>query len=668
VLKAAAALDWSQVEPAIFGTLFERGLDPSKRSQLGAHHTSREDILLIVEPVVIEPLQRRWAAVKAKALALAEASEKERAAEVAAKKKGAAYPRLRKQLREVLLNWVEELSEVRVLDPACGSGNFLYLALRRMLDLWHEVRVFSAEHGLPTFLEKQVHPSQLYGLEINVYAQELASVVVWIGYLQWLNQNGIGWPTEPILRKLDNIQHRDAILTRDAYGEPAEPEWPEVDYIIGNPPFLGGNKVRQELGDEYVKDLFHLYSERIPPFADLVCYWFEKARAQIQTAKCKRAGLLATQGIRGGASRVVLERIKESGSIFMAWSDRPWILDGAAVHVSMVGFDDGSQTERTLDGKPVSVIHANLTSEAETTSAAELLENSGICFMGPSAKGPFDIDNEVARSMLDAPLNVNGRPNSDVVRPVASGVDLVQAARNMWTIDFGTLSAEKAAEYELPFEYVNVHVRPIRTEGRKAQYGQKWWQYGRPRVEMREAMNGKTRYIATPAVSKHRIYTWVAPRVLCNQGTLVFAREDDYFFGVLHSRIHEVWARAQGTQVREAESGFRYTPTSTFETFPFPWPPGSEPSNSLEVKTIAEAARELVEKRDAWLKPPDASEDEMKKRTLTNLYNARPTWLDEAHRKLNEAVLVAYGWPLTLTDAELLERLLKLNHERAATS
>jgi hypothetical protein len=173
-------------------------LDPGKRSQLGAHHTSREDILLIVEPVVIEPLQRRWAAVKSEALALAAASEKERRAEVAAKKKGAAYPRLRKQLQDTILDWVEELSKIRVLDPACGSGNFLYLALRRMLDLWHEVRVFCAEHGLPTFLEKQVLPSQLYGLEVNVYAQELASVVVWIGYLQWLNQNAIGWPTEPI--------------------------------------------------------------------------------------------------------------------------------------------------------------------------------------------------------------------------------------------------------------------------------------------------------------------------------------------------------------------------------------------------------------------------------------------------------------------------------------
>ena len=654
VLNVAAGLDWSQVEPAIFGTLFERSLDPGKRSQLGAHYTSKEDILLIVEPVVIEPLQRRWQQVKAEATAKAEAAEKA---------KGREYAKLRADLEEILLDWVAALSGIRVLDPACGSGNFLYIALRRMLDLWQEARIFAAHHGLPTFLDKQVHPQQLYGLETNIYAQELASVVVWIGYLQWLNQNGIGWPTEPILRKLDNIQNRDAILTHDADGNAIEPAWPEVDCIIGNPPFLGGNKVRKELGDEYVEDLFRLYSERVPPFADLVCYWFEKARAQIQAGKCKRAGLLATQGIRGGASRVVLERLKESGSIFMAWSDRPWVLEGAAVRVSMFGFDDGSQMERTLDGKPVSVIHANLTSEAETTSAVGLAENAGICFMGPSPKGPFDISEQVARLMLNAPLNINGQPNSDVVRPVTSGVDLVRASRKMWTIDFGLMSEDEAAQYEMPFEHLRKNVYPIRSQNRRANYATKWWQYAEARPGMRRAMNGIKRYIATPALSKYRIYSWVEQRVLCNQGTLVFAREDDYFFGVLHSRIHEVWGLHMGTALEDRP---RYTPSSTFETFSFPWSLGHEPKDSPLVEAIAEAARELVAKRDAWLNPPGASADDLKKRTLTNLYNARPAWLADAHRKLDEAVFAAYGWPAVLTDAEILERLLALNHERVA--
>ena len=666
VLKAAAALDWSQVEPAIFGTLFERGLDPGKRSQLGAHHTSPEDILLIVEPVIIEPLKRRWAAVKAEALALAEASEKERAAEMAAKRKGTAYPKLRKQLQELLLAWVEELSEVRVLDPACGSGNFLYLALRRMLDLWHEVRVFSAEHGLPTFLEKQVHPSQLYGIETNVYAQELASVVVWIGYLQWLNQNGIGWPTEPILRRLDNIQHRDAVLTHDAEGNPVEPEWPKADFIIGNPPFLGGKRLRTELGNSYVDALFAVYDGRVPPEADLVTYWFEKARAMIEKHSAKRVGLLATQGIRGGANRRVLERIKASGDIFMAHSDRDWVLDGANVHVSVVAFDDGSQKERTLDGLPVTVIHANLTSEAQTTSAIKLPENANLCFMGTTKIGAFDLTPETAATMLESPLNPNGRPNSEVVRPWVNAMDITRRPRGMFVVDFGTeMSESDAALYEKPFEYLRKHVYPKRQENNREGYRVKWWIHGEPRPDMRQALAPLQRFIVTPGVSKHRVFVWLQKQILPDHALFAFARDDDYFFGVLHSRVHEVWGLHMGTALEDRP---RYTPTSTFETFPLPWPPGSEPIASPLLEAIAVAARELVRQRDAWLDPPGASRDELKIRSLTNLYNAPPTWLQDAHRKLDEAVFAAYGWSVALTDADLLQRLLKLNHERAGAS
>lgn len=191
----------------------------------------------------------------------------------------------------MLFSWVEELSKVRILDPACGSGNFLYVALRRMLDLWKQAYVFAAEHGLPTFLPFQVTPAQLYDLETNVYAHELASVVVWIGYLQWLKENGIGWPTEPILRKLNNIQERDAILAKDAGGNIIEPEWPQADFIIGNPPFLGGKRLRSELGNSYVDELFALYDKRVPPEADLVTYWFEKSRAVITARKGVRVGL-----------------------------------------------------------------------------------------------------------------------------------------------------------------------------------------------------------------------------------------------------------------------------------------------------------------------------------------------------------------------------------------
>jgi type II restriction/modification system DNA methylase subunit YeeA len=659
-LRAAAALDWSTVEPAIFGTLFERSLDPGKRSQLGAHYTSKQDILLIVEPVVIEPLQARWQVVKAEALALAEATEKQR--------KGAAYSKLRAQMQDKLYAWLKELSAVRILDPACGSGNFLYLALRRMLDLWREVYLFSAAHGLPTLLPHQVHPSQLYGLETNVYAHELASVVVWIGYLQWLNDNGIGWPTEPILRKLDNIQNRDAILVHDADGKPTEPAWPEAEFIIGNPPFLGGKRLRTELGDGYVNELFHVYAGRVPQEADLVTYWFEKARVLVETGKAKRVGLLATQSIRAGANLRILQRIAESGGIFMAWSDKAWILDGAAVRVSIIGFDNGSDSQHHLDGALTSKINANLTSELNLAEAVRLSENGSLCFMGTTKVGAFDLAPDVAKAMLAAPLNPNGRPNSDVVRPWVNGTDITRNPRGIFIIDFGVHRSEaEASLFEMPFEYLRQHVYPERIENNRASYRAKWWIHAEPRPEMRARLTGLARFIVTPCVAKHRVFAWIEQGVLPDHRLFVFARDDDYFFGLLHSKIHELWSLATCSW-HGVGNDPTYNSSSCFETYPFPWPPGHEPEDSPLVEAIAEAARELVEKRDAWLNPPDASAEELKKRTLTNLYNARPSWLAEAHRKLDAAVFAAYGWPVTLTDAELLERLLALNHERAAAS
>jgi type II restriction/modification system DNA methylase subunit YeeA len=350
----------------------------------------------------------------------------------------------------------------------------------------------------------------------------------------------------------------------------------------------------------------------------------------------------------------------------MAWSDRNWINEGAAVHISIVGFDGGEQMERTLDGVAVDAINPDLTSGADATRARLLKENAGLCFMGTTKVGAFDLDPETARRMLAAPINPNGRPNSDVVRPWVNALDITRRPRGMYIVDFGVdMPEEEAALYEMPFEYLRVHVEAKRLENNREGYRVKWWIHGEPRTDYRKATAMFNRYIATPGVSKHRIFTWMKAEILPDHAVFAIARSDDYFFGVLHSRVHELWARAQGTQLREVESGFRYTPTSTFETFPFPWPPGKEPQDSPLVEAIAEAARELVHKRDNWLNPPDAAPEALAKLTLTNLYNKRPTWLENAHRKLDEAVFAAYGWPATLTDAELLERLLALNRERA---
>jgi type II restriction/modification system DNA methylase subunit YeeA len=220
----------------------------------------------------------------------------------------------------------------------------------------------------------------------------------------------------------------------------------------------------------------------------------------------------------------------------------------------------------------------------------------------------------------------------------------------------------------MPFEYVREHVYPERKSDNRDLGEKPKWIHARPRPELRAALVNLGRYIATPAVSKHRTFMWLPAEVLPDHAIFAIARADDYFFGVLHSRAHEVWARAQGTQLREVESGFRYTPTSTFETFPFPWPPGAEPKDSPLVKAIAEAARELVKQRDNWLNPPNAAPEELAKRTLTNLYNKPPKWFENAHRKLDKAVFAAYGWPSSLSNEEILSRLLALNHERASAA
>ena len=665
VLERAARLDWASVEPAIFGTLFERSLDPDKRSQLGAHYTSREDILLIVEPVLIAPLRRRWAAVREQAEELI--ARRDAASGGAQTNRGLRTRRereLERELARLLQDFAGEIAAIRVLDPACGSGNFLYVALKRLLDLEKEVSLFAAQHARLSGLLPQVQPGQLYGIEVNTYAHELASVVVWIGYIQWLHENGFGIPDKPILKPLHNIRRTDAILA-DGPGQPVEPPWPAADIIIGNPPFLGGKRLRAELGDDYVDRLFGLYDGRVPREADLVTYWFERARALVAEGEVRRAGLLATQAIRGGANRRVLEGIKATGDIFMAWSDRKWVLDGAAVQVSMVGFDAGAEDTYTLDSELVKTINANLTSGIDLTQARRLKENLGYSFIGVSMHGPFDLPDDEARRMLALPANVNGRPNTDVVVQIRNAESVAKRTVTRHVAFFPpNMSESTAAQYEAPFEFVRQVVKPVREKNHRRTYREKWWIHGEPRPAMLLALQGLARYVVTVRVGKHRLFCWLSDKELPSDALVVFARDDDYFFGVLHSTAHELWARATGTQLREAESGFRYTPTTTFETFPLPWPPGQEPADDPRVAAIAAAARELVELRGRWLNPAGAAARELKRRTLTNLYNARPTWLDLAHRRLDAAVLAAYGWPADLGGEALLARLLALNLAR----
>ncbi|MDP2828584.1 MAG: DUF559 domain-containing protein [Sulfuricellaceae bacterium] len=332
--RAAADMDWRGIDPTIFGTLFERGLDPAARAPLGAHYTDTATIGKLITPLITEPLLAEWESVKV----------------VIAEGKG-------KKPRAAWQGFLLRLNQFRVLDPACGSGNFLYLALKALRDVEKQVSLEAQELGLPAEIAMQTGPHNILGIEINEFAAELARVTVWIGDIQWCRRNGLEISRNPILKSLEGIEHRDALITHslsprgragegeisaDA-GKISEAEWPVCDVIVGNPPFLGGSKKRGELGDACFEALAQTFpKDRVPPGADLVCYWFDKARNHIEQGKAKAAGLVATNSIRGGANQQVLTRICDSGRIFNAWSDEAWINEGAAVRVSLVCFDASS--------------------------------------------------------------------------------------------------------------------------------------------------------------------------------------------------------------------------------------------------------------------------------------------------------------------------------------
>ena len=306
-LAEATERNWAHIEPSIFGTLFERVVDPDKEVLIGAEYTTEADILTVVDPVVMYPLLAEWHRVEAE-LAVMMMSGGRRDDE---------------QIRRMLQDFQSRLSSVRVLDPACGSGNFLYVALRQLHDLEKTVLTQAADMDLRGFLP-EVSPAQCYGIELNEYASDLARTALWIGHLQWLIENGHQYNLEPVLGTLNTIQCRDAIIDRTDPERPVEPEWPATDYIVGNPPFLGHSPFREQLGHEYADAIYALYGDRIPNSSDLCCYWFEKARAHIEMGKTQRAGLLATNSIGSPFNRTVLTRIKDSGDIFAAVSDREW--------------------------------------------------------------------------------------------------------------------------------------------------------------------------------------------------------------------------------------------------------------------------------------------------------------------------------------------------------
>ncbi|MCZ8292522.1 MAG: N-6 DNA methylase [Hylemonella sp.] len=707
-LRNAAGLNWSAIDVSIFGTLFERGLDPAKRSQLGAHYTDPATIMRLVDPVLRRPLLQQWSLVAQDIQALMAKSVKRN-------------DKHHKAAQAKFITWLEQLKDYRVLDPACGSGNFLFLGLKTLKDIEHHSHLQAAALGLDRQADLVTGPHNVLGIELNEYAAELARVTVWIGELQWRIEHGYAFKTNPVLEPLDHIECRDALLTQDSVrAEPVEATWPKASVVIGNPPFLGGSKKRGELGDAYFEALNHVYADRVPGAADLVCYWFAKALNAIETHGLGAAGLVATNSIRGGANRKVLQAITERSQIFVAWSDEPWVNDGAAVRVSLVSFGHGDGVE--LDGAPVPLIYADLTAPTvagdllDVSQAHTLSENMGSSFQGASKKAKFEIDAQLARDWLREP-NPHSRPNSDVLKPWANGFELSRGPQHQWIIDFGVeLSEGDSALYEKPFAYALACVKPERAKNNREAYRKYWWRFAEPRPGLRRALKSLPRFIATVAHSKHRFFVWLPVTTSPDQALITVSRADDTTFGILHSRLHELWSLRMGTSIGVGNDP-RYTPTTCFETFPFP--AGLTPADTAHQRTepidggalipagtstssvrtaaegIAFAAKKLNDLRAAWLNPPEWTErvpevvplgmtqspypdrivakpgfeKELAKRTLTNLYNQRPAWLAAAHAALDATVATAYGWTdytPTMPDEEILKRLLALNLARAA--
>ena len=675
---AAAGLDWSEIDPSILGTLFERGLNPDKRSQLGAHYTDRDKIMCIIDPVITRPLLAEWEKVKREIAEHLERAGETKSASVRTRRRGLA--------NQLLRNFLARLREFRVLDPACGSGNFLYLALQALKDVEHRAQLEAEAMGLERAFPS-VGPANVRGIEINPYAAELARVSVWIGEIQWMRRNGFVENRDPVLEPLDTIECCDAILTTE--GE--EPDWPEADVIIGNPPFLGNRKIRKELGGDYAEALSRTYRGLIRGKPDLVCYWYAKAGRLVAEGKVDRAGLVATNSIRGGTSRLVLARILEDSTIFDAWSNEPWVVEGAAVRVSLICFaSKDAELPVRLDESDVSQINADLSpGSLDFTCASPLKRNKGVAFQGDIKRGSFEIPGDLARSWLRLPANPNGRPNADVLKPWMNGMDLTRRPRDMWIVDFGdTMSEVEAALYEEPFAYVTKHVKPIRQKNREKTSREFWFRHWNPRPAMWKALNGLARYIATPRVAKHRLFIWLDTRICPDTRVVAIARDDDTTFGILHSRFHELWSLKLCSWHGVGDDP-TYNPTTIFQPFPFPKGlspdvPAVDYADDPRAVLIAEAARRLVELRDRWLNPPEWVEwvdepvpgypkrpvpldetaaRELKKRTLTNLYNTRPQWLADAHAELDAAVAAAYGWPADISEGEALGELLKMNLE-----
>jgi len=717
LLKEAARQNWGNVEPAIFGTLLERALNPGERHQLGAHYTPRAYVERLVLPTVIEPLRAEWENVRAAALIQARMGDL-------------------KEARAEVNRFHERLCHVTVLDPACGSGNFLYVALQHLKVLEGEVFDVAAQFG-DTFrleLERQtVDPHQFLGLEVNPRAASIAELVLWIGYLQWhFRLHGKRTPPEPILRAFKNIQCRDAVLEYDGepqteldaagkaktvwdrkstktdlltgrempdeskrvrlltYANPRPAQWPLADFIVGNPPFIGTARMREDLGDGYAETLRATYPA-VPESADFVLYWWHKAAELTRSGRVKRFGLITTNSLRQTfARRVVQAQMSATPplSLLFAIPDHPWVdtAEGAAVRIAMtvgtVGEHPGELLQVTgeepqPDGsEKVSFksqhgkISAGLTIGADVSSAVSLNANDGLSCPGVKLHGSgFVVTPEEAKALGLGKIKGLDR----IIRPYRNGKDLNNAPRGVMVIDLFCLTVDEVREkFPAVYQHVLTRVKPERDTNNRATYRHNWWIFGEPRREFRPALVDIGRYIATTETSKHRFFQFLDADILPDNMVIAIALDDAFYLGILNCRIHVAFSLTAGGRLGVGNDP-RYNKSRCFDTFPFPI------CGEMEKKPI----RKLAEELDAHRKRAQDQHG----LTLTGLYNVLEkiragekltdkekvvhdaglvSVLRQLHDDLDAAVFAAYGWPTGLTDAEILERLVALNAERAA--
>ena len=690
-LRQAASYNWNEVDPSIFGTLVEQALDPGERKKLGAHYTPRAYVERLVIATIIEPLREDWRNVQATAETLRGTGDlKSAAAAVQA--------------------YHDRLCETRVLDPACGTGNFLYVSLELMKRLEGEVLEALADlggqealHGLGSH---SVDPHQFLGLEINPRAAAIAELVLWIGYLQWHFRTKGAAPDEPILKAFKNIQVKNAVLTwdgaplpkivdgKETYPNPRRPDWPPAEFIVGNPPFIGkGAFLRAALGDAQTEALWTAHPN-IAQSADFVMYWWDIA-AELLTRKgasLRRFGLVTTNSITQVFNRKVIEqhlKAKKPVSVLSAVADHPWTkvtADAAAVRIAMttvargslhgirreVVYEGGLDTDapvltfREQNGK----INSDLTVGIDVTAAFALAASEGIASMGPALGGRGFV---LTRSEADH-LVVSGEA-LDWIRPLTTGRDITGHHRSRVAIDVRQFENEDSLRRAIPrvYQHLKTHVFPERQNNSDPKLRNFWWRFRRSNEIYFSATKGLKRFIATVETTKHRIFVYVSGEELLEHGVIGFGLDDAWHLGVLSSAAHICWTLANGGTLEDRP---RYNKDVCFDPFPFP------DANNIQKQTIRVIAEELDARRKRVLA-------EHPHLTLTGLYNVleklragekpdvfdakdRATFDDglvliikELHDRLDVAVAEAYGWPADLSDDEILTRLVALNKERA---